>query len=172
MTVSGIICPACGSPNLQGADTCKECNQSLVGQSGEKAGVFDMPLHKVGVRKPECVERGTTVAEVLDRLKGRNVGCVLVVGDEGRLVGIFTERDVLYRVAGLVEKTDELPVDSLMTPRPSALASDASLGQLLHLMALHGLRHVPIVDAQQRPVGFVAYRDILRFIEGLFDSAA
>ena len=39
-------------------------------------------------------------------------------------------------------------------------------------MALHGLRHVPIVDAQQRPVGFVAYRDILRFIEGLFDSAA
>lgn len=172
MTVSGIVCPACGTQNLQGADTCKECNQSLVGQMAEKAGVFDMPLHKIGVRQPECVKRGTPVDEVLDRLKGRNVGCVLVVGHDGKLVGIFTERDVLYRVAGLVEKTDELPVDSLMTPGPSALGSDANLGQLLHLMALHGLRHVPIVDNEQRPVGFVAYRDILRFIEGLFDSSA
>lgn len=129
-----------------------------------------MPLHQVGTRQPECMPRGTSVAKVLERLRGHNVGCVLIVGDRGELVGIFTERDVLYRVAGLVEKADELVVDSLMTPQPSALRVDATLGQLLHLMALHGLRHVPIVDEDQRPVGFIAYRDILRFIQSSFTS--
>ena len=110
------------------------------------------------------------MSEVLTRLKGRNVGCVLVVGEVGELVGIFTERDVLYRVAGLIERPELLKVDSLMTPQPSALRADATLGQLLHLMALHGLRHVPVIDDGGHPIGFIAYRDVLGFLEGAFSD--
>ncbi|MDE0966056.1 MAG: CBS domain-containing protein, partial [Candidatus Latescibacteria bacterium] len=104
-------------------------------------------------------------------LQGKNVGCVLVTGEKGELVGIFTERDVLYRVAGLIRNLGQITVESLMTHRPTALSLSAAIQHALHLMSIHGFRHVPLLDEGGRPVGFVSFRDIVRFIEKNFTSA-
>ena len=165
------LCPACGHANMAGTDPCEECGQSLVAPAevveGESS-ILLQPLLSLTPRLPESVERHTSLAEAISRLKGRNVGCVLVTNPGGELVGIFTERDVLYRVAGLIEDLEAVPVESLMTPGPTALKPSDPISRALHMMAVHGFRHVPLVDEDGCPVGFISLRDILIFMEENF----
>ena len=170
-----MICSACGYDNFSGVDICEGCGQSLVEEyhaESEEEGhnIFAKPLAVLNPQKPVCVAKDTTVAEVINLLKGKNVGCVLVVGDEGKLVGIFTERDVLYRVAGLIENLKNIFVESLMTPRPTSLKASMPISHALHLMGLHGFRHVPLVDEDDKPLSSIAFRDIVQFIEKNFSS--
>ena len=169
----GLICSACGHDNILGADVCEECGQALTDtttadEETEEGSLLDRPLLELNPRRPECVERETSLAHVIARLKGRNVGCVLVTGNGGELVGIFTERDVLYRVVGLIDDPESIPVESLMTPDPTALKASDPISRALHMMGLHGFRHVPIIDDDARPVGFISLRDIVGLMEESF----
>lgn len=172
----GTICPACGYDNIPGTDVCEECNQSLSEQYMEdvetaaETTIFTRPLLELNPRPAECVELQTTVEEAILRLKGRNMGCVLVTGNRGELAGIFTERDVLYKVVGLIGSLDAIPVESLMTPGPSALKPSDPISHALHLMGIHGFRHVPLVDEEGIPVGYISLRDIVRFMEEMLSS--
>ncbi|MEE2659087.1 MAG: CBS domain-containing protein [Candidatus Latescibacterota bacterium] len=173
---SGTICPACGTDNIPGTDSCHECGQSLIafsdvavatGESVESA-LLQQPLLQLEPKVPECVEPDTSLAEAISCLKGRKVGCLLVTGHGGELVGIFTERDVLYRVAGLIGNLNAVPVESLMTPSPTTLKPSDPINRALHLMAVHGFRHVPLVDEDGCPVGYISLRDIIRFMDANF----
>lgn len=161
-----VSCPACGHGNIPGSDACEECGQSLVTDAAEgDSGPLARPLLGLSPRSPETVGRDGNVADAIALLKGRNVGCVLVTGHGGELAGIFTERDVLYRVVGLLDDPTRVPVESLMTPQPTALKSSDPISRALHLMAIHGFRHIPLVDEDGRPVGIVSLRDIMQFME-------
>ncbi len=167
-----VECPACGHGNISGADSCDECGASLVAathEDGESA--LQSPLLRLRPREPECVDRSATLADVIGRLQKRNVGCVLVTSHGEELVGIFTERDILYRVAGLIDQAAAIPVESLMTPSPSTLRPADPISHALHLMSVHGFRHVPLVDEDTRPVGVVSLRDIIRFMSKSVDSS-
>ncbi|NKB67213.1 MAG: CBS domain-containing protein [Candidatus Latescibacteria bacterium] len=164
-------CPACGTENIVGSPVCMDCGQTLPQEGLEEADLFSVPLADLNPRQPVCIGRQTPLDQVLDLLKGRNIGCLLVTGDEGALIGIFTEADVLYRVAGLIQELERVPVESLMTPRPTSLRLDMPISQALHLMGLHGFRHIPLVDDQEHPIGFVSFRDIVQFIEEKFIDA-
>lgn len=170
----GLICSACGHDNILGSDDCEECGQALSdttaveSEGTQESSLLDRPLLELNPRRPECVERETSLADVIARLKGRNVGCVLVTDNGGELIGIFTERDVLYRVVGLIDDPECIPVESLMTPDPTALKASDPISRALHMMGLHGFRHVPIVDDDARPVGFISLRDIVGLMEESF----
>lgn len=169
-----VLCPTCGHGNMAGTDVCEDCGQSIVADiaapSEGDSTALTQPLLQLRPRVPEQVEHGATLAEAIARLKGRNVGCVLVTGHGGELAGIFTERDVLYRVAGLIDNLDGVPVESLMTPQPTTLKPSDPINRALHLMAIHGFRHVPLVDEDGCPVGIVSLRDIIEFMEKNFSG--
>ena len=172
-----MICPSCSHDNISGVEVCEECGQSLSDAyqnwgSGEFQEILTEPLSVLAPREPVCVTPTASLAEVIALLQGKNVGCVLITGENGELVGIFTERDVLYRVTGLIRNLEEITVESLMTSRPTALSVGSGIQNALHLMSIHGFRHVPLVDEDEKPVGFVSFRDIVRFIEKNFASAA
>ncbi|MDE0964605.1 MAG: CBS domain-containing protein, partial [Candidatus Latescibacteria bacterium] len=102
-----MICPSCTHDNIPGVETCEECGQSLSEAyqdwgSEEFQELLTEPLSVLNPRTPVCVTPTASLAEVISLLQGKNIGCVLVTGEKGELVGIFTERDVLYRVAGLI----------------------------------------------------------------------
>jgi CBS domain-containing protein len=101
----------------------------------------------------------TTVAEAAKLMKRGKVGAVLVV-EEGRLVGIFTERDALFRVMapGLDPMNTELR--AVMTRDPTTVAPDETFGYALLLMHEKGFRHTPVVE-NGRPVGVVSARHAL-----------
>lgn len=170
------LCPACGYDNIPGADDCEGCGHSLTqvfeaGASQEDASIFELPLLKLGPRQPICLPPSATVAEAVAKLRAEHMGCVLVTGEDDELVGIFTEGDVHYKVAGLIEDLSSIPIESLMTIGPSTLRASDPIKRALHLMGLHGFRHVPLVDDDEKPVGFISFRDIVRFMEESFTAS-
>jgi CBS domain-containing protein len=101
----------------------------------------------------------TSVGEAARMMKENKVGAVLVV-EQGRLVGIFTERDAVYRVMALGCEPATTPLGEVMTPDPKTVAPDESFGYALLLMHKHGFRHVPVIE-DGRPVGVVSARHAL-----------
>ena len=119
-------------------------------------------LDRLKIKKPICVAPGDNVEVVVRGMGERNHGCVLVKDGE-KLVGIFTERDVVRRVVGKVDPKTAT-VAEVMTRDPEAVMFHDTLATALNKMTVGGFRHVPLVDNQHRPVGVVSVRDIVHLI--------
>ena len=100
-----------------------------------------------------------TVAEAAQLMREGRVGAVLVVERE-RLVGIFTERDALFRVMAAGLEPAAVRLREVMTRDPTTVAPDETFGYALLLMYENGFRHVPVVD-EGRPIGVVSARHAL-----------
>ncbi len=90
----------------------------------------------------------------------KRIGAVLVVEND-RIAGIFTERDVLNKIVTAGLDPDKTLVSQVMVADPQTITADKPLGYALYMMAEGGFRHVPVVDAQGRPLGMVSARDAL-----------
>ena len=101
----------------------------------------------------------TTVAEAARMMAERRVSAVLVL-DEGRLAGIFTERDAVFRVIAPDRDARNTTLADVMTADPVTIGPDKTFGQALALMHERGIRHVPVVD-KGKVVGVVSARDAL-----------
>jgi CBS domain-containing protein len=110
-------------------------------------------------QEPLAAPANMTVGEAACLMKKNKFGAVMVVED-GKLVGIFTERDALFRVVaeGLDART--VPLASVMTRNPQTIHPDRPFVDALHLMHASGFRHVPVVE-DGRPIGMVSARDAL-----------
>ena len=102
---------------------------------------------------------GTTVVEAACLMEQRQIGAVMVVED-GRLVGIFTERDALFRVIAKGRDAQTTPLAEVMTGNPQTVHPDKPFGHALHLMYEGGFRHVPVVE-DGLPIGMVSAREAL-----------
>jgi CBS domain-containing protein len=101
----------------------------------------------------------TFVTRAAELMAGKNVGAVMVI-DQRRLVGIFTERDAVFRVVarGLDARTTRLA--DVMTPEPRTIEPDRPFGYALMVMHEHGFRHLPVVE-NGRLVGIVSARSAM-----------
>ena len=123
------------------------------------------PIGKSDPRPAISVNPHTSVTDAISLMKEHGMGCVLVEA-ERRLVGIFTERDVLYRVVGTGRDPAKTPVSEVMTADPETLTMEDELAWVLNLMAVGGFRHVPIVDAEGRPLAVLSVKHIVeRLVE-------
>jgi len=93
-----------------------------------------------------------------------NIGCVLVTDAENRLAGIFTEWDVLMKVAGIVKDLSQRRIADFMTPEPVALKEEMPIAHALNLMSIHGFRHLPLVDDNGQPTGIISFRDVVGYL--------
>lgn len=168
-TVATMTCPGCGHENLQGDDECTNCGSDLRGADIPQATtpfeklLVEMPLHTIQARPPFTVGTGTSVADVLARMRDQDTADVLVVeGDQ--LVGIFTERDALLKLreSGTAD-LGALDVADVMTADPVVLRPDDNLAVAIQKMAIGGFRHIPLVD-DGRPIGVVSAADVFRHI--------
>lgn len=132
------------------------------------SSITEQPLRTLAsLRPPVSVPLQATAAEAIDKMMEQRSGCVLVV-DEERLVGVFTERDVLCKIAAQDRSPSSVPVREVMTPDPECLTLDDSLAYALHHMSVGGFRHIPLVDEDGRPTGIVAMRSIVEFMVDSF----
>lgn len=106
-----------------------------------------------------AVTADTSIAEAASLMRNARVGALMVV-EETKLVGIFTERDALYRVLAIGIDPNTTRVADVMTKSPSTASPDKPFGHALHIMYERGFRHVPVVE-QGRPVGMISARDAL-----------
>jgi CBS domain-containing protein len=114
-------------------------------------------VHEIMTRDVLAVESTTRLPEAAARMHERGVGAVVVV-EGGRLVGIFTERDVLRAVA---TGTVDGPVGDTMTRAPETIGQDEATSQAAALMIHGGFRHLPVV-AGDDVVGMISIRDLIR----------
>lgn len=161
-----MLCPFCEFDNIDGVDVCLECQADLAPfdpQTNDVArSVAAHPIAVLCPHRPVMVSPDTLVRDVIHTMVEERIGCVLV-SSGSKLLGIFTERDVLNRVG---EDAQELarPVKEAMTARPYTISRSDSIGYALQSMDLGGYRHLPVLDAEGKPEGIVSARDILRFI--------
>lgn len=160
-------CPDCGFENIDGIDECAECGVSL-SDFDDRGSEIEQSLasHAIGVltmRELICFPPETPVREVVAKMAAKNIGCVLVQNAQKQLTGVFSERDVLNKVAGDAGRL-ERPVSEFMTPAPTTVTKSDSVGFALQTMDLGGYRHLPIVNASGEPVGLLSARDVLRFL--------
>jgi CBS domain-containing protein len=167
-----MICPTCGHDNLPGSEECSRCLQDLTQLDRPAArdrierSLMEDPVSVLQPRQPITLPTTATVKEALQTLLARDVGALLVVDGEGKLQGIFSERDLLLKVAGDQADYADRPVRELMTPKPETVTAGDTLAFALHKMDVGGYRHLPVLD-QDRPVGVVSVRDMLRHITRL-----
>ena len=114
---------------------------------------------------PITFPESASIREVLTCLQERKIGCVLIVNEEEKLSGIFSERDVVSRVILKPLDLDTTPIAKLMTANPRTESFATTVAFALQEMSDGGFRHMPIVDDENYPIGVISVKDILDFIK-------
>ena len=159
-------CPTCGFENLLGSDVCDNCGSDLAGHDTPqspttfKGQLLGEHLDALAIAAPETIDIDGSVDEAIRRMHDKAIDCVLVTA-AGRLVGIFTDRDAVVKVAG--QPVGSRSIATLMTRDPVVLRHDETIAVAINKMAVGGFRHIPIVD-QGRPTGVVTARDVFRHL--------
>lgn len=113
----------------------------------------------VAGQTPITAPKSATVLDAALLMKKQNIGAILVV-DGTRLIGIFTERDALFRVLAAGRDPGATPLAEVMTPQPQTIHPDEPFLNALQMMHKGGFRHLPVAEFD-RPLGIVSVRDAL-----------
>ncbi len=116
-------------------------------------------LHPTAPRQVTPTDR---VADAIALMRRERVGCLLVCKGN-RIVGIFTERDLMKRVLA-AGKPLSVPVAECMTPSPVCVHPKEPVGAAIQRMEEGGYRHLPVVDEAGRPVGVLSVRRIVHYL--------
>lgn len=170
-----MICPTCDHDNLPGSEYCTNCLHDLTALDRPVAvdrvdrSLMEDPVGILRPRNPIALAPAATLREAIDLMLASDVGAILIVAADGRLLGILSERDLLVKVAGLVSDYANRTVAEFMTPTPEVVQPQDCLAFALHKMDTGGYRHLPVVR-EGKPVGVVSVRDLLRHITRLCTS--
>ncbi len=137
------------------------------GPSELEAAMGHDTLSNVLSHPPLILDTKTSLSEALSQMRENRRGCALLVTD-GKLKGIFTERDVLMKVVGKPIDLEHTPASAYMTPDPVALHADDVVAFALNKMVIEGFRHIPLVDEEKRPVGVVSMREIIEYLSDYY----
>lgn len=117
--------------------------------------------HVIRDREPYSMKASATVQDAAEFMAARNVGAVCVVDDSGKLLGVFSERDVLRRVVVPRADPSSIKVGDVTSELRAVINCDETPHQALERMELIGTRHLPVVDGE-RWVGMLSMRDLMR----------
>jgi len=123
------------------------------------------PISEVKRATPVTVPPDAPVAKVIELMQKKKVSAVLVVERKKtrRVVGIFTERDLVSRALP-ARSYAKAPVARYMTPSPETLRAKDPVAYAINKMSVGRFRHVPIVDDAGRAAGMISIRDVADFI--------
>jgi CBS domain-containing protein len=160
-----VICVVCGFDNIEGTDSCENCGADLrtVDIPAAETPFEDRMQRPVAALRPHPAPFTTpdvAVGDALKAMRDSGVDCVLVT-DHERVVGIFTERDAVLKLAG--RPLEGITVAQTMTPDPVVLHADDPVAAAIRTMAVGGFRHVPLVDDAGHATGLISAVDVFRY---------
>ena len=149
-------------------DAFERTEEECPGPADLESALLTETLNNITTQPPLMVDVDATLAETVNRMQEGLRGCALVI-DAGRLVGIFTERDVLMRVVGRPIDLERTAIRNYMTANLVTLPSDSSVAFALNRMLIEGFRHIPLVDEHGRPTGVVSMRLLIEYLSDFFN---
>jgi CBS domain-containing protein len=117
---------------------------------------------------PVLIDAIATVGEAIARMQAERVSCLVIVNGS-KLVGIFTERDVLTRVLA-THRPFTTPLADCMTADPITVQPKDSVRTAIKRMQSGGYRHLPVVDEAQRPLGLLSAKRIVNYLAEHFPA--
>ncbi len=122
-----------------------------------------MKVRDVPPRRLLSVEPQTSLAEVAKRMRQEDADSAAVMSG-ARLLGIITERDLVRAIAdGL--NPQQAKADVIMSADPATVTGDEEVAVVAVKMMRLGIRHLPVVDQQGKPVGLISARDLVSVLE-------
>lgn len=133
----------------------------------EKALSLTDPIQSMPKEKFLVINENASLEVTIDKLQQYHLGCI-VIEEENKVTGIFTERDVLMKVLGKRLDFKLETINDYMTKNPHRLQMDDPLAYALNLMVDGGFRHVPIVDDNDKTVGLISMQDVVNHLGNFF----
>jgi CBS domain-containing protein len=145
-----------------------------IASSFDKEALLKMKVREVMNSRPRTIRPETTIRGTMQRLRQQIEDCLPVVDEDGKLLGVVTESDLLYSLrvpprrgtvgsAMVREAMKQIASNAgeLMTKRPVSVTPDMSIQEALSIMAEHKHRHLPVVDKDNKLVGLISLREII-----------
>ncbi len=114
--------------------------------------LMSSPVFVLGATSP--------VRMAVNEMMRREIGAIVII-DKGRIIGMFTERDLLKKVVGANKDPNITPLNEVMTHPVSTITSDTQPDQALQIMQVGKFRHLPVIAAGGAPIGMISLRDLL-----------
>ena len=112
-------------------------------------------------REPYSMKATASVMEAAEFMAQRKIGAVCVLDDAGKLIGVFSERDLLNRVVVPKHDASTMKLGDVTSPLRAVIRCDETPQQALERMEEIGSRHLPVLDGEKW-VGMLSMRDLLR----------
>lgn len=130
---------------------------------------FNVPLSTLDLPKIIMSSPEMPFLEAASLMFEKKIGS-LVLGKEGKISGIFTERDIIKHADLVINEKKSIQLDKLMTPNPFTIKSDASLLDAISIMSSREFRHIPIVDNDGNVISIISIKDILKYLLSFFEN--
>ncbi|MBL7993969.1 CBS domain-containing protein [bacterium] len=130
---------------------------------------FDQPIGVLEPPAPLMVNSGSLLKNAVKLMAEHNVGCVTVVRD-GKLIGILTERHLLYRIADQCPDYEKDLVDDYMRKDPVCLKLTDPVKEAVKIFRKHEVRHIAIVNNDNEPIGHTSVKGMIDYIVGFFSE--
>ena len=114
------------------------------------------------IRKREIVSPDDSVQSAIELMVENDQGSVIVVDPDDKVVGIFTERDVLRRYLTSQDKFLYLKVSEVMSSPVTTVSIETPVAEALAIMNRNNIRRLPVVDENKRMVGFVSWMEMFK----------
>jgi len=123
-------------------------------------------LFKEKQYKVYSINENSSLKEAVRILVENHIGSLMVLDDQGEIQGIFTERDVIIKLAHTDQKVSQLPVKEVMTSKDKLIIGhdDDKIDYLMQIMTTHKIRHLPIMKRDGSLMGILSIRDIIRVL--------
>jgi CBS domain-containing protein len=149
-----------------------EYSESLETEFRELQGaLLEDTVRLLAPSEPLRMRGDQSVARAIGAMVQNRRAAVVIVDHDDRLIGIFTERDVLTRVMGAGRVARDTLLADVMTPEPETLRSNDRICFAINRMHAGGFRSLPIVDDTHRPIGIITVNDVVRWLAEIFPEA-
>lgn len=130
---------------------------------GLRENILSDPISAMELRDLVSVRRGTPVRAAAEVMRRKKLGCAIIVDDEGRPVGKFTERKLMKLLLENPRNIDE-PVDRFMYPSADAIGQDEPIAEMVKRMQARQLRFFCVVDSQGKAVALTGQKGLMEYI--------
>jgi CBS domain-containing protein len=112
----------------------------------------------------ECVQESDSILDAAKRLADRDVGAMPICGEDNRLKGMLTDRDIVVKVLAKDKDPSATKVSEIGSGKPVTIGADDSIEEALRTMSEHKVRRLPVIDGHEL-VGIISQADIARNLD-------
>ncbi len=123
----------------------------------------EVSVGSIMTRQVRTIEGSRLLIECVRIMRDANIGSIVVLGSDDKPVGIFTERDLIRRMADRPESL-ELPMSQVMSKPLTTISPSATIWDAITLMGRSNIRRLPVVDKEKKLVGILTETDVFRLI--------